>query len=77
MDTITTNDYRPVERFTVAPNHAELVGTPVIVDGWNATISDTTVTYDGEIFVSLSVKAMNALYLEYKWINLKVVLGTA
>jgi hypothetical protein len=45
------------------------LGTPVLIDGWHATICDLTIS-NGTIYAAVTVKAMPALYLENQWHNM-------
>jgi len=52
---------------TVAGIHEQLIGTKMVIDGWNCTIDDTTETETGIVFYAVRVQAAQAIYLEQKW----------
>ena len=57
---------------TVAGNHEELLGQVIVLDGWQATITDTTETSNGTVYVGVRAHAAQATYLEKFWRKLEI-----
>lgn len=54
---------------TVAGIHDELVGQKRIIDGWDTVIRDTIEGENGQVYFAVSVNAVQAMYLEEKWLR--------
>lgn len=54
---------------TVSEIHEKLVGTKLVIDGWNCTIKDTTETDKGTVYFAVKAEALQAMYLEKDWIK--------
>lgn len=52
---------------TVAGIHEQLVGTKIVIDGWNCVIDDTTETDSGTVYYAVHCDAIHGMYLQNKW----------